>query len=174
MNIKKINKNKTVSNIVSISKDGNIILKDKNYTSDNFLDSFYIKSLDSKSMNKFIKNIESLIRTSLEYSRYIGYLSTVQNINTDAIMANINSDDASLEFHHYPFTLYDIVEIVINKNIALQENFTSISIAREVLKLHYDNMIGLSRVSRTVHQLAHAGEIFIPLDSIFGRVNDVR
>lgn len=166
----KIDKNRTINNIKSITKDNNIVLINSNNRS--VVDEFYYIQGDSKQSKKFIKSVEGLIRKSEEYSNYIRYLSTIQGINSDALMANITSANATLEFHHYPFTLYDIVEIVLNHNLTNNIKFTSITLAEEVMKLHYDNIIGVTRLSNTVHQLTHAGEVFIPLSSIFGDVNE--
>ena len=168
--MREIDKGRTINNIQSISKDGNVILINKDNR--NKIDEFYFQPEDTKDIKRFIKNVENLVRSSVEYSNYISYLSNDQGIINDALMSKITSDSATLEFHHYPFTLYDIVEIVLNYNIKRKNKVTSISLAEEVMKLHYKNIVGLTRVSKTVHQLAHSGSIFIPLDSIFGDVNE--
>lgn len=170
MSLKKVNKSNTVNNLKSIRniKD-DIIIKD--IKSRNVLGSFYFEAGDIKQNKKFIKNVESLVRHSKEYNRYIAYLSEDQNLTNDVYMSNISSEDATLEFHHYPFTLYDIVEIVLNKHIIEKDNITSLSMTKEVMQLHYDNKIGLVRLSKTNHQLTHAGKIYIPMDSVFGKVN---
>lgn len=79
----------------------------------------------------------------------------------------------SLEFHHYPFTLFDLVAIVlqdkINKGV---KDISPFLIANEVMQLHYENLVGLVPLSKTVHELAHSGEIFISLDLVFGNVKE--
>ena len=61
---------------------------------------------------------------------------------------------------------------MVNLHIKNGEDFTSLSIAEEVINLHYGNVVGMARLSKTSHQLTHAGKLFIPLDSVFGNVNE--
>lgn len=165
-----IEKNKTVNNIYSFpTPEGNINLV--NSTNRNLVGRFYFQSIEAKDVKRFIKNVERLVRTSPSYSSYIYYLST-QGLVNDVVYSKITDEKATLEFHHYPFTLYDIVEIIVNYHIKHQDDFTSLSIAEEVIKEHFANTIGLARLSKTSHQLTHAGKLFIPLDSVFGNVNE--
>lgn len=171
MALRKVNKANSVNNIISLpARDGDTELYDKNYR--NVLSSFYFNgTIDPKINKKFIKAVESEIRRSPQYSEYIRYLSTDQNLTVDVYSGNISSEMATTEFHHYPFTLYDIVEIIVNKHIQQKDKYTSFDIAQEVLQLHYDNLIGLVKLTKTNHELVHAGKLFIPLDSVFGKVN---
>jgi hypothetical protein len=42
-------------------------------------------------------------------------------------------------------------------------------IAEEVLRLHYENLVGLVPVSKTAHQLIHNTEkLFVPLNMVYG------
>ena len=70
-----------------------------------------------------------------------------------------------------PF-LYDIINIVAASKIVRGEGVTSLTLAHEVMNLHYENLIGIVPLSRTVHELAHSGEIFINLKQVFGDVNE--
>ena len=170
--MKTINKNISLGNIKSMNKsDNNIILINKN--NENIVDELYFHDENNiKMIQRYIKKIEKDIRKSDEYSKYIGYLNNEIGIDRCSIKGNIKGSDATLEFHHYPFTLYDIVEIVMNKYIIENKKFTTFTITEEIMKLHYDNKIGLVKLSKTMHELVHSGEIFIPLDSIFGNVNE--
>ncbi len=171
MGLRKVNKANSVNNIISLpSKDGDAKLYDRNYK--NVLSSYYFNgAMDPKLTKKFIKSVESTIRRSPQYSEYIYYLSTTQNLTVDVYNGNISSEMATTEFHHYPFTLYDIVEIIVNKHIHEKDQYTTFDIAEEVLRLHFENLIGLVKLTKTNHELVHAGKIFIPLDSVFGKVN---
>jgi hypothetical protein len=44
-------------------------------------------------------------------------------------------------------------------------------VAKEVMSLHYKLVIGLIPLSETVHELAHSGRLFIPIDKVLGRYN---
>ena len=123
---------------------------------------YYSDFYDEKGTKKFIKNIESLIRTSREYKNYIEQLRTnFPHLNSDVILGNISTLDADLEFHHYPFSLYDIVEVIVMKGAATGKLESSFSAAKKVMDLHYKNVIGLVPLIETNHELVHAGKLFI-------------
>lgn len=144
---------------LSIKSDGNIF-SEQYYYSDFF---------DEKGTRKFIKNIESLVRSSREYKNYIEQLRTnFSHLNQDAVMGNISTLDTDLEFHHYPFTLYDICEIVVMKGAVDQKYESSFSAAKKIMDLHYKNIIGLVPLTKTNHELAHDGKIFLSTKQIFG------
>lgn len=129
-------------------------------------------TIDSKTYIKFIKSVESLVRTSYEYSQYIGYLRNDLNMNKCQIMQNITDENANLEFHHHPFTLFTIVQAVFEKMLKDNGSAQTFEVADQVLKLHYDNVIGLVPLSKTAHDLVHAGDIFIHPNQLFGKVID--
>ena len=171
--MKKINKPNEVNNIISMKKDDDIVLSIKG-DSKNIIESFYFTEFsDTKAIKNFIKKIESQIRKSNEYRDYIYHLDKEIGIHQCAVFGNISdSDEVTLEFHHYPFTLYDIVEICVNNRILNDEKFCSMDIIDEVLKLHEKNEVGLVKLCKTAHELIHDGKIFVKLESIFGRVNE--
>lgn len=167
----KLNKNNKINNIL-IKKDSNnntVLVNKKNKFQ---ISSLYFEIESDNSLKKFIKNVEGLVRRSNEYKKYLSILKEEYNLKNDVIMSNITDDMVTTEFHHYPFTLYEIAEIVTNKAIMEDEQFTSIDIAERILQLHFENKVGLVLLSKTNHQLAHAGKIIIPLNSIFGKVNE--
>lgn len=163
----KITEGNTIGNVSSIETNGQIGIR---ADSTPFAECFYFQDFyDESSIKKFAKNVEKLIRTSREYNEYIELLRTnCTDLNHDNIMHNITNGDVDLEFHHYPFTLYDIVVIVMNKHVIDAEKFTSFSIAKEVMKLHYAHKIGLVPLTKTNHELAHDGKLFISEKQIFG------
>lgn len=173
MSIKKIQKPNETNNIVSMKKGDDVVISIKG-DSRNILGSFYFNEFsDTKEIKKFIKKIETQIRTSKEYKDYLYHLNQEIGINHCAVFGNItDSDEVSLEFHHYPLTLYDIVEICVNKKIMNDEKFCSMDVIDEVLKLHQKNQVGLVKLCKTAHELCHDGKIFIKLESIFGKVNE--
>lgn len=126
---------------------------------------------DTKAFNTLIKNVEKQVRTSEEYKNYIGYLKEEIGLRHCAVLGNVDDSMTAIEMHHYPFTLYDIVFIVANAKLNRKEKLSSFLLAHEILELHFDNVIGLVPLSITVHELVHAGEIFISLKQVFGDVN---
>ncbi|ALN97995.1 hypothetical protein Bp8pS_316 [Bacillus phage vB_BpuM-BpSp] len=170
--IKKIDNKKKINNIVNIQSKQtkeNIILSNMDgYFEERF---YYSDYYDNAKMNKFIKKVENMVRKSNEYSRYIGFLKNELGLTSCAVLGNVTQEDATIEFHHYPFTLFDIVTLAVHRKIIKEENFNSFSITKEVIKDHYENIIGLTPLSVTIHELVHAGEIFINLNQVYGDIN---
>ena len=76
----------------------------------------------------------------------------------------------SINIHHTPLVLEDIVHIVIAKRQKRNEALTQAAIAREVMELHYLGLFGLYPLCETCHEYAHGetNDLFIPLDAIYG------
>lgn len=127
---------------------------------------------DDKDFNKYITDIERIIRGSFEYRSYIKYLKDYMGMDKCAFIKGVSNKetyDIKIEIHHYPFTLRDIVQIVVNKRAFNHESLSVFMVAKEVMSLHYKSLVGLVPLSETVHELAHSGRIFIPTDIVFGR-----
>lgn len=156
-----------IGNIKPIEAGNSFGIKSENSP---FAESFYFEDFyDDKLISKFIKNVEKLIRTSYEYKAYITDLrEEVIQLNRDSVLGNITTSDVDMEFHHYPFSLYEIVEILMIDKIAKKEGFTSFSLAKEIMELHNKHVIGLVPLTKTVHELAHLGSIFLSKKQIFG------
>lgn len=125
---------------------------------------------NEKDKVKFIKNCENLIRGSEEYRDWIQYLKKYKNMNKCAIFQNLDTETMKkikLEIHHGPFSLYDIVAIVTQKYIKEDIPLDYFDVSDEVMRLHYENKIGLIPLSKTVHKLVHDGRIFIPLQAYY-------
>lgn len=157
-----------VGNIQAVGTDSKPMLKSANSI---FCESFYFQDYyDDGLIKKFIKSTERLIRQSNEYNQYIAMVKTNYSmLGFDNVLSNIDGSDAEIEFHHYPFTLYDIVDIIMSYHLVKQDSFTSFSIAKEVMDLHFQQKIGIVPLSHTNHELAHAGALFISAKQIFGR-----
>ena len=126
---------------------------------------------DDKDYKRFCKDIEKIIRNSFEYKVFIRYLKENFNMDKCAFLQVGNEEDPSvrIELHHCPYSLYDIVNIVYRKMSNNNEFISVWSVAEQVLKLHYQLLVGLIPVSETVHQLIHSGRLFVPLNKVFGR-----
>jgi hypothetical protein len=86
-------------------------------------------------------------------------------------ITNEETYSIKIEIHHYPFSLADIVKIVVKKRQYYNESLDVQMVAKEVMELHYKLVIGLIPLSETVHQLFHSGHLFIPVDNVMGRYN---
>ena len=124
----------------------------------------------TKDKVKFIKSVEALIRHSMEYKEYIKFLKTKMDMNHCIVLKNCvngNGKRYSIEIHHEPFGLYEIVETVVNKWQSLDEPLNIFKIADEVMELHYSGLVGLIPLSKTQHELVGNGLLFIPLQLVY-------
>lgn len=134
------------------------------------LQTFYFTDIfEPKLYKRFIKKVEGMVRGSSAYKNYIkGLLADFSTLRSDNINNKIDVNSAAIEMHHYPFTLYDVCDLVACKAIADKEPINTFLLTDKVLQLHYKGMIGLVPLSTTNHQLAHAGGLFISTKQIYG------
>lgn len=122
------------------------------------------------------KYIEKIIRQSYEYRQYIGILKTRMDLTKCRFIPDADITDSNkihLEMHHYPFTLFELVDYhleFIKATEGEKATYNPFRVANDIMKMHYEGKIGLVPLSLTVHELVHSGELFIPLtdDFVFG------
>lgn len=131
---------------------------------------------------KFVKATESTIRHSQEYNRYIAYLKNDVGLHRCALFSGIDADSATIEMHHFIFTLYDHVETQIAHLFNIGEPINSANVAHNVLKDHFENNILIVPLCEAAHKAYHASllakktgqgngansEFFIDINSAFG------
>ena len=127
-----------------------------------------------------VQKIEKLIRSSFEYRQYVSICKTEFDLTRCKFIpdADLVDGNISLELHHYPFTLFDLTQAALRYEYGeldeslgvYKEDINIFRIAEHVMKLHYQGVVGLIPLSLTAHELAHNGDIFIPLteDYVFG------
>lgn len=160
------------SNIGNLNFDEeNLVLhSDRNIYCESF---YFMDAYDDTLLKKFIKSTEKLVRGSKEYKKYIELLRTnITALNYDSVMSNISDNDAALEFHHYPLTLYDNIEVLVMSHLINKDKITTFSVAKEIMEAHFNNEIGLVSLSKTNHELAHLNSIFINKNQIYGKYKD--
>ena len=119
---------------------------------------------------KFIKQVEATCRKSMEYKEYMRFLKRNTDLRRCTILKGLNTEGGkkyTIEIQHEPFTLFDIVETVLNKREMEGQKIDPLDIADEVMALHYDVKVGLIHLSTTMHQLVHDDKSFIPLQYIY-------
>lgn len=128
---------------------------------------------DEKEVKKFISSVEREVRGSFEYKQMINYLKKYMGMDQCSYIKVSSRDNYSIkiELHHYPFTLYDITEIVYKKRCAYGESLDLQMISKEIMILHYRLLVGLIPLSTTVHQLVHDSKLFIPVNNVLGNYN---
>lgn len=130
---------------------------------------------DEKSFKKYLQTIERVVRSSFEYKQMVGYLRSYMDMNQCAFYSNVNNTDNTkvrIEIHHEPLSLYDICLIVYNKRVAFNEPLDEEYIAKEVMYLHYNLMVGLIPLAETVHELVHAQYLFVPTTAVLGKYRE--
>lgn len=136
----------------------------------------YIDLENAKSKEKFIKGTERIIRSSDEYKSYIKFLKEYVDMTKCAFfngVTNVDKKKIHIEIHHAPLTLFEITMIVVDKWLAEGIPINDLLIADEVMRIHYNNKVGLIPLSKTVHQLVHSeAGVTIPLYMIYGSYVD--
>lgn len=130
---------------------------------------------DDKDFDRFIFDIKKYCRQSFEYKEMIRYLRENVEMNKCSFyknVNNVNSFNIKVEIHHEPFSIEDIIRIVVNKRICLNECMDVEICAKEVMYLHYNMMVGLIPLAETPHELVHNKYLFIPLDSVYGNYKE--
>jgi len=116
-----------------------------------------------KELNIYIKNIEKLIRGSLEYKEWLQHIRTLGGWKCK--ISNVTLEQASIEIHHTPYTLYDLVEIIIYNQ---SENFCTFSIAQQIMSLHFNDLVGWVSLTKTIHEQVHNENIILPFNILTG------
>lgn len=150
-------------NIESVITEDNIELQNKTGF---FTLKYYRDQID----NKFLKSAEKMVRTSPEYSKFLGIIKNYVGLNHDVFMAKVNGAIATIEFHHYPFTLFDMADIVARSMMDKKEKLSTFTLAHRLIDEHFKGNTGLVSLGKTNHKLYHAGKLFIPIDKVIGNV----
>lgn len=129
-----------------------------------------INPSDEKNYISLIKQITRFIRSSYEYREYIKFLKESQGQGRCAFLGVVEyeSESAGLDIHHCPFTIFDVIDIVMREMASRHGTLRVFEIAEQVMVEHQNNRIGLVPLSKTCHQLVHDGQLFIPLSFVFG------
>lgn len=127
---------------------------------------------DEKSKIAFVKYIETIVRGSFEYDEMVSMLRDKIDMTFCAYFKKVNNkiNGIRIEIHHEPFTLYDITYIILKMFMDEGYPLDPAVIAEEVVYLHFVGVVGLIPLSKTVHELVHASEIFIPINYVFGDI----
>ena len=127
---------------------------------------------NDRSRTKFIKKVEKLIRSSMEYRDYIGFLRENVGMDACAFFNNIskaNNKKIRIEVHHAPLTLYDIIKLVLDRTIRTGGEVNCMLLAEEATKIHYMNQVGLIPLSKTLHEVVHnSDKLVIPMYMVYG------
>lgn len=134
---------------------------------------------NGKAKKKFIDRIEKMVRSSNEYRDYIKFLKENMDMDKCIFYQKVcnnknNRKRISIEIHHAPFTLYDYCATVLERHQSEGRPLNDLLIADDVLRMHYEDKVGLVPVSKTSHEILHAGthKLFVPLHMIYGNYTE--
>lgn len=148
------------------SDDNNIEVlgTEQNYSLVMYLD----KNVEPKHFTKFVKAVERMVRSNVDYKMYLSAIREEPKLSRDAFLHNLSSHEIEIQLHHYPFNLYSVVRIVAEKFLMENKQVSTFIIADEVIKLHLTDKIGLVPLSVTTHELAHLGKLEFIRTQIYG------
>lgn len=130
---------------------------------------------NAREKKRFIDRCKRYIRGSNEYKDYIAFLRDHIGMDACAFFNNISKENGKkvrIEVHHEPLRLHDIVSIVIEKFDREGYPLNDLMISEEVMKIHYQNKVGLIPLSKTLHEVVHnSDKLIIPAYMIFGDYN---
>lgn len=108
-----------------------------------------------------------MIRTSPEYKYYLKYIYEDLQIRNCDFFKEWEVEEVDMEFHHILF-LADLVILqgtLMLCNLKEGEFLTTFDIAKEVILLHFEDLVPGIILSTTIHQAFHAGLYTLNKDS---------
>lgn len=129
--------------------------------------------LDDSAYSKFIKEVERTVRSSSDYTKFVGYIKGTLGINFCQVMSNVyESKNVKIELHHGPlFTLYDVCEVILNWFLSTQQRITTFRVADKVLDEHYNLRVQCIMLSKTMHEGVHNRDIFTNMGQAIGDID---
>jgi len=124
----------------------------------------------NRDRKKYIDMVKAYVRASDEYKDYIKFLKKNVDMSRCIVLQKLitgNGKKYSIEIHHDPFSLFDIINIMLAKSEADGQPHNPYKLAEAVTELHYDNKVGLVPLAKTSHELVENGKIFVPLQYMY-------
>ena len=123
---------------------------------------------DEKEEKRFFKNVERLVRGSIEYREWLAFVKDTLNLDFCAFTGETDAETGDIEIHHHPLTLFDIVQAVVDTYIMNDKEFCTFDIASEVIDLHFKLKIGFVPLLGSLHKKFHNGYLDIPIEFVHG------
>lgn len=122
---------------------------------------------DDKQEKKFINKVKSMIRSSIEYQYWRDYIKEVNDQNR-CILTDESGQAVTIELHHHPLSLENIIKLVLYKNYQEDISFNSFEVQNEIIMYHYQNIIGYVPLVSTLHEKFHNGFLDLPINFVQG------
>jgi len=123
---------------------------------------------DEKEEKRFFKNVERLVRGSIEYREWLAFVKDTLSLDFCAFTGETDAETGDIEIHHHPLTLFDIVQAVTDTYIMNDKEFCTFDIASEVIDLHFKLKIGFVPLLGSLHKKFHNGYLDIPIEFVHG------
>lgn len=155
--------------IMSYLNNGNPTLRSPNSSYELSLMQTKESLSDIDSYSRFINNAISQFRHSRFYKSYKANLMSL-GLNHCSFFHNINSDMAEIEMNHVILTIFDIALMISEHYINTYGYVSSFHIIGALREEHKNNRVPIVMMSKTVHQLYHADDLFyVHPNQIFGK-----
>lgn len=107
-----------------------------------------------------VPEIEKMFRKSHEYRLFLKYMKEELKLRSCNFFCNIDfvDNDLTQEMHHL-ITLYDVCVIAgryLLDQIDEGQYITTFDVAKEVFKMHYEDLLPVVMLSKTIHEMVHA------------------
>ena len=123
--------------------------------------------LSSKDFEKFVKNVERIIRSSVEYRLWVTYI--IDNLGQkECALTHENINECPIVIHHHPINLYTIVKTIINDFIKKEQEFSTFDVAIKTIEMHYQNNVGYIVLLSDLHEKFHNSFLKIPIQLVQG------
>lgn len=119
------------------------------------------------SYKKFIRNCEMMIRRSIEYKLWRGYIVDILRVN-ECVITHENMNEVTIEVHHHVPSLFALVKALVNKCIEKGEDFCTFDICTNAIELHFKNKVGYVTLLKSMHEKFHNGRLNIPIGLVKG------
>ena len=130
--------------------------------------SLRIKTFENESdYKRFIKNVESSVRKSIEYKLWKNYVVDVLQVN-ECMITHENINEVTIDIHHHVPSLYVLVSALVNEKLEREEEFCTFDIATKAIELHYQNRLGYVTLLKSIHEKFHNGFLKIPVNLVRG------
>jgi hypothetical protein len=118
---------------------------------------------------ELIKHFTQTVRRTPEFPALINFIKHYLDVSRCSFYEDYSMENGFIiELHHHPFSLYDICEAVSQKALKEQGFIETYTVLEEVMKLHYQFLVGLCPLNPTAHDLVHNEELEIHSNIIIG------
>jgi hypothetical protein len=125
--------------------------------------------MSGKDWERFIGTVKSMVRSSQEYRHFVSVCKIELGMTNCSFLHRVSSEEegVDVEIHHAGLGLHEIVEIVAEDLIA-DGGVTSMTVADSVMAAHFDGLVMVCPLSKTAHELVHAGRLNVKVEQCHG------